>query len=91
MISDQVEEIKTYFWEHQKGYHGAFKLNYPGQYEDQQALFQQPRPKSIETHNGVFLSGESTSWAGGWIEGTLHSGLDAALAVIQKLCIHPGA
>ena len=89
MISDQVEEIKTYFWEHQKGYYGAFKLNYPGQYEDQQALFQQPRPESMESHNGVFLSGESTSWAGGWIEGAIHSGLDAALAVIQKLCIHP--
>jgi len=33
----------------------------------------------------VFLSGESTSWAGGWIEGALHSGLDAAMAVIRKL------
>jgi monoamine oxidase len=85
MISDQMEEIKTYFWEHQKGFNGAFKLNYPGQYEDQQALFHQARPKPMESHNGVFLSGESTSWAGGWIEGALHSGLDAALAVILRL------
>jgi lysine 2-monooxygenase len=85
MISNQVAEIKTYFWEHEKGYHGAFKLNYPGQYEDQKALFLQARPKSFESHNGVFLSGESTSWAGGWIEGALHSGLDAAMAVVGKL------
>ncbi|MBT7260374.1 MAG: amine oxidase, partial [Desulfobacula sp.] len=85
MISKQIAEIKTVFWEHEKGYHGAFKLNYPGQYEDQKALFQQARPKSILPHKSVFLSGESTSWAGGWIEGALHSGLDAAMAVVQKL------
>ncbi len=85
LISLQVAETKSYFWEHQKGYNGAFKLNYPGQYEDQQALFYQSRPRSMEGHNGVFLSGESASWAGGWIEGALHSGLDAALAVIEKL------
>jgi len=85
MISSQIAEVKTYFWEHEKGYHGAFKLNYPGQYEDQKELFQQARPKSMESHNGIFLSGESTSFAGGWIEGALHSGLDAAMAVVRKL------
>jgi len=85
LISDQVEEVKTIFWEHQKGYHGAFKLNYPGQYEDQKALFLQSRSKSHEATNGVFLSGESTSFAGGWIEGALQSGLDAAMAVVRKL------
>lgn len=85
LISGQVAEVKTIFWEQEKGYHGAFKLNYPGQYEDQNALFLQARPESFETHNGVFLSGESTSWAGGWIEGALQSGLDAAMAVIRKL------
>ncbi|MBT7050237.1 MAG: FAD-dependent oxidoreductase [Desulfobacula sp.] len=85
LISDQIAETKTFFWEHAKGYNGAFKLNYPGQYEDQKALFEQTRPQSMNFHNGVFLSGESTSWAGGWIEGALHSGLDAALAVVKKL------
>lgn len=85
LISDQVEEVKTIFWEHQKGYHGAFKLNYPGRHEDQKALFLQARPESFDTHPGVFLSGESTSFAGGWIEGALQSGLDAAMAVVRKL------
>ena len=84
MISDQVEEFKTIFWEHEKGYHGAFKLNYPGQYEDQNALFLQPESDVMTSHNGVFLSGESTSWAGGWIEGALHSGISAAMAVVRK-------
>ena len=39
----------------------------------------------MKDHHGVFLSGESTSWAGGWIEGALHSGLDAAMAVVRKM------
>lgn len=85
LISRQVAEIKSYFWEHEKGYNGAFKLNYPGQYEEQNALFQHARSESTGPCNGVFLSGESTSWAGGWIEGALHSGLDAAMAVIRRL------
>lgn len=85
LISKQVAETKTYFWEHKKGYNGAFKLHYPGQHDDQKALFKQAGPDSIPSRNGVFLSGESTSWAGGWIEGALQSGLDAAMAVIRKL------
>lgn len=85
LISDQAKEVKTIFWEQEKNYNGAFKLYYPGQHEDQNALFSQTRPQSIETHSGVFLSGESASWAGGWIEGALQSGLDAAMAVIKKL------
>ena len=75
-------ETKSFFWEHEKGYNGAFKLNYPGQYEDQKALFEQSR-LNTKFSNGVFLSGEGTSWAGGWIEGAIHSGLDAAMAVVR--------
>lgn len=84
-ISDQIAESISFYWEHAKGYNGAFKLNYPGQYEDQSALFRQPQSPSPKSHNGVFLAGETTSWAGGWIEGAIHSGLDSSLAVIQRL------
>ncbi len=91
LISNQVMETKTYFWEHAKGYNGAFKLQYPGQHNHQLALFNQTRPDSIKDHNGIFLSGESTSWAGGWIEGAIQSGLDAAMAVVRKLGGHVGS
>ena len=84
-ISDQMVESVSFYWEHAKGYNGAFKLNYPGQYEDQLVLFRQPFSPSPELHNGVFLSGETTSWAGGWIEGAIQSGLDCSMAVIQRL------
>jgi monoamine oxidase len=84
-ISNQFVESISFFWEHEKGYHGAFKLNYPGQYDDQLLLFRQPVLPSPELHNGVFLAGETTSWAGGWIEGAIHSGIDASMAVIRRL------
>ncbi|UCH92331.1 MAG: FAD-dependent oxidoreductase [Candidatus Aminicenantes bacterium] len=85
LISHQIAESVSFFWEAAKGYNGAFKLTYPGQYEYQQALYLQPFTPSSPFHNGVFLAGDTTSWAGGWIEGALHSGLDAAIAIIHRL------
>lgn len=85
LISPHLVESISFYWEEAKGYNGAFKLNYPNQYEYQQALYLQPFTPSSPFHNGVFLAGETTSWAGGWIEGALHSGLAAALAIIHRL------
>jgi monoamine oxidase len=85
LISDQVEESISYYWQQANGYNGAFKLTFPGQYHHQMALFQQPFTPRAQEHNGVFLAGETTSWSGGWIEGALHSGLDAARAVVARL------
>jgi len=84
-LKKQIKEIKTWQWEESVGYHGAFKLTYPGQYDRQWALFNQTRNPSKEYNNGLYLAGESTSWAGGWIEGALHSGLNAAMSVILRL------
>ncbi|MBW1944431.1 MAG: FAD-dependent oxidoreductase [Deltaproteobacteria bacterium] len=84
-ISDQVVETVSYYWEIEKGFNGAFNLTYPGQYDDQLELFFQPVNPPPELHNGVFLSGETTSMAGGWIEGAIHGALDTAMAVIRRL------
>lgn len=85
LISNHIAESISFFWEEARGYNGAFKLNYPGQYEYQQTLFHQPYTPSSPFHNGLFLASDTTSWAGGWIEGALHSGLNAAMAIIQRL------
>jgi len=69
LISDQVVESISISWEEMKGYNGALKLTQPGQYAYQQSLFHQPFTPSPQRHNGVFLSGDTTSWAGGWVEG----------------------
>lgn len=85
LISNQAAESVSFFWEQEKGYNGAFKLNYPGQYEKQKTLFLQPFSPQPGAHNGVFLAGDAVSWAGGWVEGALHAGLNAAAAVIFRL------
>ena len=84
-LSDQVVESISISWEEIKGYNGAFKLTQPGQYVYQQSLFHQPFPPSPQLHNGVYLSGDTTSWAGGWVEGAFRSGLDAAMAIIKRI------
>jgi len=84
-LKSQIQEIITWQWEEAPGYNGAFKLTYPGQYDLQWALFNQTRNPSPGFNNGLYLAGESTSWAGGWTEGALHSGLNAAMSVIYRL------
>jgi monoamine oxidase len=85
LISQHVVESVSFSWEGMKGYNGGFKLTYPGQYEYQLALFKQPFEPGPELHNGVFLAGETTSWAGGWLEGALQSGLNASRAIVSRL------
>ncbi|GBC59388.1 amine oxidase [Desulfonema ishimotonii] len=85
LISREVAEAVSFSWENADGYNGAFKLTYPGQYEYQKILCRQPLSPEPESRNGVFLAGDSVSWAGGWVEGALQSGLNAAMGVIRKI------
>jgi tryptophan 2-monooxygenase len=69
-------------WQDQKQYYGAFKLNYPGQDPLNQTLYYQ----FLSSQNGVFLAGDSVGWCGGWIEGALQTGMNAAAAIVQRFC-----
>jgi tryptophan 2-monooxygenase len=72
-------------WEATADYYGAFKLQYPGQDSyAQAAFFQFQSVLDSDSDRGVYLAGDSVSWAGGWTEGALHTGLNAACAVIQR-------
>jgi tryptophan 2-monooxygenase len=78
-------ELLSVDWEATPEYYGAFKLQYPGQDSYAQAAFFQFQSASdASTDRGVYLAGDSVSWAGGWTEGALHTGLNAACAVIQR-------
>jgi tryptophan 2-monooxygenase len=68
-------------WQDQLGYYGAFKLNYPGQDPLNQTLYYQ----FLQSQNGIYLAGDSVGWCGGWIEGALQTGLNAAAAAAQQL------
>lgn len=74
------EHTRLIDWQEQGHYYGAFKLNYPGQdFYNQQLYYQFAR-----TTNGIYLAGDSISWSGGWIEGALQTGMNAAAAVVNQ-------
>ena len=67
-------------WQDQPHFYGAFKLNYPGQDPYNQSLYYQ----FARSTNGVYLAGSAISWSGGWIEGALQTGMNAAAAVVEQ-------
>lgn len=80
------DEIIHIDWQTEKNYHGAFKLNLPGQEDDTAALyFQYLSVKDPSKNTGVYLAGDSISWSGGWIEGALHTAINASAAVVKHL------
>ncbi len=72
----QVEKVQIIDWQNESNYYGAFKLNYPGQEQDNQAAFFQYQTST----QGIILAGDSVSWAGGWLEGAMPTGVNAACA-----------
>ena len=67
-------------WQKEAYYYGAFKLNYPGQENDNHAVYFQPW-----NNKSVYLAGDSMSFAGGWLEGPITSALNAVAALIHDL------
>jgi tryptophan 2-monooxygenase len=83
-IRSQVEEIFTISWEQTPYYHGAFRLASPGQYADQVILSRQNRVADPVWDSGVYLAGDSVSFSGGWVEGALQTGVQAALSAVNR-------
>jgi monoamine oxidase len=82
----ELSDFRVISWQQEPGYNGAFRLDYAGQYHDHNALFNQARGSVKRgSKDGLFLAGEGASWGGGWIEGGLQSGLDAACCTIRLL------
>ena len=75
-----AEHTRLVDWQDREHYYGAFKLNYPGQdYYNQQLYYQ-----FSKSNNAIYLAGDSVSWSGGWIEGALQTGMNAAAAVVNQ-------
>ena len=77
-------------WQLEPDYYGAFKVNYAGQgayVRDLYFQFQSADPTNAlgTPDTGVYLAGCSVSWLGGWCEGALQTGLNAACSVIKRL------
>lgn len=73
-------------WENQRDYYGAFKLDYPGQEPPLAAAYYQFLvANDAIADRGVYLAGDSVSWSGGWTEGALQTGLNAACAAAKRI------
>ncbi len=91
LIRSQVEEIVTISWEQTPHYHGAFRLAYPGQYRDQVILSRQNQAADPAWNRGVYLAGDSVSFCGGWLEGALQTGIQAAVCAVHRCLNLAGA
>ncbi|MGZ5055880.1 MAG: FAD-dependent oxidoreductase [Methylobacter sp.] len=79
------DEIVAVHWETSPYYHGAFKLQLPGQDKNvHTTYFQFLSALDPKTDRGVYLAGDSVSWSGGWVEGALHTGINAAAAAVAR-------
>jgi tryptophan 2-monooxygenase len=81
MLSAQTEQVSMIDWENAANFYGAFKINYPGQEPANQDAFFQFQ----QANQGFFMAGDSVSFAGGWLEGAMPTGVNAACAVAQYL------
>ncbi len=86
-----VEDPLCFSWEEAPGYNGSFKMPVPGFSTDELVLFSQgkfhPEQRSkLDPHpdNGVYLAGDTISWASGWIEGALHTAINSSISVVQR-------
>ena len=85
-LKQQILDIKTVFWANEKYYNGGFKLNYPGDDTETQRIYWDfIKARTPEADSQVYFVGDSVSFNGGWIEGAIHTALNAATAVITSL------
>src|SRR5262249_10117858 len=79
------DEVIAIDWEATDYSHGAFKLAQAGQEPDVQAAYYQFLDVLTPNDTGIYLAGDSMAWAGGWIEGALQTGLNAAAAAAKRV------
>jgi tryptophan 2-monooxygenase len=79
-------EVLAIDWQTEPYYYGAFHLNDPGQEGSNHAVYYQfLGVLDQETDRGVYLAGDSVSWSGGWIEGAIHTGINAACSAARRI------
>jgi tryptophan 2-monooxygenase len=73
-------------WVNEPLYHGGFQLPQPGQEPlVKSAYYQYQTALSRDTDTGIYLSGDSFSWQGGWMEGAMRTGVNAACAALLRV------
>ena len=84
-LAPESGQVLAVDWQAEPHYFGAFKLNLPGQDFNLQSAYFQFQTAGTSQDTGVYLAGDGVSWLGGWTEGALQTGLNAACAVGTRL------
>jgi tryptophan 2-monooxygenase len=85
MHGDYQRNVQMIDWDLQPNYYGAFKLNFPGDDGLSKRLFYQYLMSAVPAADRkIYLAGDSLSYTGGWIEGAVQTGINAACAVIKS-------
>lgn len=72
-------------WVNAPGFHGGFQLPHPGQEPlIKAAYYQFQTAKDPARDTGVYLAGDGISYQGGWIEGAMRTGVNAACAAALR-------
>ncbi len=78
--------VVTVDWLTEPNYHGAFKLNQPGQSAlTANAFLDFATPRDEVRGENIFIAGDGISFYGGWTEGAFQTGLNAACGVLRQL------
>ena len=73
-------------WESDANFLGAFKGSLPGHYRYNCRMYGQFMQHEMpEQQQGMFLAGDDISWTPGWVEGAVHTGLNAVWGVMNHL------
>lgn len=83
---DYQRYVQEYDWLTDAHSLGAFKLNFPGDDIYSQRLFYQFQTAlDPDQDTGLYLAGCGCSFTGGWAEGAIQTGVNAACAVISSV------
>lgn len=76
----------TVSWEDDPNFLGAFKGALPGHYRYNRRMYchfmQDDLPPE---HRGIFIAGDDVGWIPGWVEGAVHTSLNAVWGIINHL------
>ena len=84
----------TIDWQLQRHYYGGFKLDLPGDYYYTSSLaFQYLIGRNVQSDpipaQHVYLTGDSVSFLGGWIEGAMMSAINAVTVILHRCVLAP--
>jgi monoamine oxidase len=76
----------TVSWEDDPNFLGAFKGALPGHYRYNRRMYchfmQDELPPE---HRGIFIAGDDVGWIPGWVEGAVHTSLNAVWGIVNHL------